>query len=187
MSKMKLFLILPLFSFIFSQECILGKNCPYNQGICVGNSCQCLDGFRSFFDPKLPQTEQTYCNYQQKNHFIALVLELVLPGFGHFYTGKYWFGIGKLILCLSAVGTSIYLFKEMKIPSYIEAIGKTIMNKITEKKEEEGLQGTGGFTTQDAAQLLFNITFHPFWILWIVDIYMYFSKSYYDGNNIPLY
>ena len=123
--------------------------------------------------------------YQQKNHFIALVLELVLPGFGHFYTGKYWFGLGKLILGLTAVGTSLYLYKEMKIPGYIEAIGKTIMNKITEK--EDGPQGVGGIDMKDIAQLLFNITFHPFWIIWIVDIYLYFSKTYYDGYGIPLY
>ena len=114
-----------------------------------------------------------------------MVLEIVLPGFGHFYTGKYWFGLGKLILCLTAVGTSLYLYKEMKIPGYIEAIGKTIMNKITEK--EDGPQGVGGIDMKDIAQLLFNITFHPFWIIWVVDIYLYFSKTYDDGYGIPLY
>ena len=72
----------------------------------------------------------------------------------------------------------------MKIPGYIEAIGKTIMNKITEK--EDGPQGVGGIDMKDIAQLLFNITFHPFWILWLFDIYMFFMKSYNDGNGIAL-
>ena len=164
---------------------ILGKNCPYNQGICAGNTCECLDGYKNFFDPKLSQPEQIFCNYKQKQHFIALVLELVLPSFGHFYVGKYWFGLLKLFLCVSAVSTSIYLYKEMKIPTYVEAIGKAILNKILEREGNKG--DKDGFSLEDIAQLLFNITFHPFWILYLVDIYMYFTKTYYDGNGMPLF
>ena len=185
MSKIHILIILSLFSFILSQQCILGKNCPYNQGICAGNTCECLDGYKNFFDPKLSQAEQIFCNYKQKQHFIALVLELVLPSFGHFYVGKYWFGLLKLFLCVSAVSTSIYLYKEMKIPTYVEAIGKAILNKILERKDFT--ENKDGFSLRDIAQLLFNITFHPFWILYLIDIYMYFTKTYYDGNGMPLF
>ena len=47
--------------------------------------------------------------------------------------------------------------------------------------------GHGGITLEEIAQGLFNITFHPFWIFWAVDIYLFFSKIYYDGYGVPLY
>ena len=57
MYEIKLLIILPLLSLAFSQECIIGKNCPYNQGICIGTQCECLDGYRTVYDPKLLQTQ----------------------------------------------------------------------------------------------------------------------------------
>ena len=74
----------------------------------------------------------------------------------------------------------------MKIPSYIEAIGKAILNKITESENGPKV-GKDVISIEEIAQLLFHITFHPFWIFWIVDIFMYFTKTYYDGNDMPLY
>ena len=96
MAEMIFFILLSSFSFILSQECIIGRNCPYNQGICVGTSCECLDGYKNFFAPRLAQADQIYCNYKQKHHLIALVLEMFLPGFGHFYAYHYWLGLIKL-------------------------------------------------------------------------------------------
>ena len=186
MSKIMIFILLPLFSFILSQECILGKNCPYNQGFCAGTTCECLDGYRILFNPKLPQVEQIFCNYKQKHHIIALALEVFLPGFGHFYTAHYWLGLIKLALCLAFIWSSYYLYDQMRIPGYVEALKKTILNKILEP--DGGPRETnGGISTRDIAQLLFNITFHPFWIFWLVDIYLYFTKTYYDGNEVELF
>ena len=184
MSKIIIFILLPLFSFILSQDCILGKNCPYNQGFCAGTTCECLDGYRTLFNPKLPQAEQIFCNYKQKHHIIALVLEVFLPGFGHFYTAHYWLGLIKLALCLAFIWSSYYLYNEMRIPSYVEALKKTILNKIL---DDLSRKPKGGISTTDIAQLLFNITFHPFWIFWLVDIYLYFTKTYYDGNGVELF
>ena len=185
MNAIKILIILPLLSVVFSQECIIGKNCPYNQGICVGTSCECLDGYRTVFDPKLPQAFQIYCNYQQKNHLIALVLEMFLPSVGHFYVGHIWLGIIKLFLFVSAVGSSYYLYNEVQIPSYIEAVKKAIMNQMF-PDDDKLKSGHGGITLEEIAQGLFNITFHPFWMFWVFDLYMYFTKSYNDGNGIPL-
>ena len=131
------FILLSLFSFILSQECIVGRNCPYNQGICVGTSCECLDGYKNFFDPRLAQADQIYCNYKQKHHLIALVLEMFLPGFGHFYTYHYWLGLIKLFLAVTSIGSCFYLYHELKVPSYIEAIKKAILNKILEKSKNK--------------------------------------------------
>ena len=58
-----------------------------------------------------------------------------------------------------------------------------LVNKIL----GEELKSTGdGFTKTEIAQKLFLFTFYPFWILYIADIYMYITKSYKDGNGIPL-
>ena len=184
MAKMKIFIILPLFSFILSQGCIMGKNCPFNQGICTGGTCECLDGYHTFFDPKFAQTEQIYCNYKKKHHLIALVLELILPGIGHFYVAHYFLGLIKLLLCLSAVGSSYYLYQEVRIPDYIEALKKAILNKILDADLKSG---RAGISLQEVAQGLFNITFHPFWIFYVVDVYMFFTNTYYDGNGVALF
>ena len=69
------------------------------------------------------------------------------------------------------------------MPSYVEAVYKTILNKIT---PDELKSGRGGFTTEQIMQYLFNITFHPFWIFYLFDLYMFFTKSYNDWNGIPL-
>ena len=183
MKKMDLYLLLSVFSLVFSQQCIVGSNCPYNQGICVGNTCECLDGYKNFFDPALPPEQQIYCNYQQISHFYPLILEFFLPGIGHFYVGKYWFGLIKLCLALTFVLSSFYLYKTIKVASYILALKKTVLNKII----PEDPRGQKGINMNDIAQFLFNISFHPFWIFWAFDLYMYFTKSYKDGNGIALY
>ena len=56
--------IISIFSSIFSQQCIFGKNCPFNQGICLGDTCECLDGYKTLYNPKLTVDQQIYCNYK---------------------------------------------------------------------------------------------------------------------------
>ena len=181
---MRIYLIVSLFSLTISQQCIAGTNCPFNQGICVGGACQCLDGFKTFYDKSLTQEQQIFCNYKQINHYVPLALEFIPGiGLGHFYIGRYWLGVIKLCLAITFVSCSLYLYKELKVPSYVEAIGKTILNKIL---PDDIRSGRGGITPEEIAQILFNISFHPFWIFWLFDIYMFFMKSYYDGNGIPL-
>ena len=175
MAKIMIFILLPLFSFILSQECIEGKNCPYNQGFCAGTSCKCFDSYRTLFNPKLPKSEQIFCNYKQKHHLIALILEVFLPSIGHFYTGHYLLGLIKLTLCLASIWSSYYIYREMRIPSYFEALKKTITNKIC---DGDFRCPRYGISRRDIAQQLFNVTFHPFWLFWLVDIYLYFSKIY---------
>ena len=50
MFDIKLVFALSLLSFAFSQQCIQGTNCPLNQGICNGNTCECLEGFQTFYN-----------------------------------------------------------------------------------------------------------------------------------------
>ena len=186
MDFLKVFIIfLSLISFVLSQQCTMGQNCPYNQGICAGNVCECLDGYKTRYNPKLTQEQQIMCNYKQISHFVPLILEIFLPGIGHFYVGKYFLGFIKLILALVCIGSSLYIYNEIRIPNYITALGRTILNQIIGEKPLQNMDG--GLTPLELAQICFNITFHPFWIFWAFDIYMYFTKTYYDGNRMPLY
>ena len=186
MQEMKLLLILSLFSFALSQQCVVGSNCPYNQGMCVADTCECLDGYKTFFYPALPPERQIYCNYKQISHFYPLILEFFLPGIGHIYVGKYWFGIIKLCLAIIFASSCYYIYEEIKVPGYIEALKRAILNKLFDGDDDKPRRGKDGITLLDIAQFLFNITFHPFWILWAFDLYMYFTKSYNDGNGIAL-
>ena len=181
---MKIFLIIALFALTISQQCIAGTNCPLNQGICVGGACQCLDGYKTLLNKALPQEEQIFCNYKQINHFIPLTLEFIPGiGLGHFYIGRYWLGIIKLILALTFISCIKYIHDEFRFDSYVETIEETILNKIYDNMV---FCYTGGISSIEIARLLFNFTFYPFLIFWIFDIFMFFMNSYNDGNGIPL-
>ena len=184
MFQMKLFLILSLFSFILSQQCISGKNCPFNQGLCLADICECLAGYKTLNNPKLAPEQQIYCNYKQINHLIPLILELFFPGIGHFYVGKYWFGLIKLILALVFLGLCYYIYSEMRIPSYIETFRKMLLNEDL----DYGMMRCGEIDKKlEIIHFCFKIDFYIFLIFWAFDLYMYFTKTYYDGNGIPLY
>ena len=187
MTKIMALLFLSMLSFILSQQCIAGKNCLYNQGICVGTKCECLDGYRTLLNPKLPESEQIFCNYRQKHHLIALALEVFLPGIGHFYAGHYWLGLIKLVLFLGFIWPSYYVYKELREvndTSYFKAIEKIITDNIY---KDTPMDFGRYFNYLDISRLLFNLTFYPFWIFWLVDIFLFFTKTYNDGNGVELF
>lgn len=144
----KLFLYLSLLNFSFEQQCVLGGNCPFNQGECVGNTCNCLNGFYSLLDPQKPVDQQTYCNYEQINVYAPIILELFLPSFGHFYVGNYLIGFLKISILLVYLFTSYYLYNEIKMPKYIvfaiNRFGPFILSFIGVKMEGEEEGGGGG-------------------------------------------
>ena len=116
----KIILILSTFTLSLQQfQCVLGANCPFNQGMCRGDFCKCLDGFYSLLDPNLLADQQIYCNYEQINVYIPLILEMFLPSIGHFYAGKYWLGTLKLLLLIMHVSTSLILFGYIGVPKFV--------------------------------------------------------------------
>lgn len=117
--KLTLYLILFTLSLQQIPQCVLGKNCPLNQGMCVGDFCKCLDGFYSLLDPSLLPDQQIYCNYEQINAYIPLILEFFIPSSGHFYAGKYWIGSLKLLLLILHISTSLILFGFIGVPKFI--------------------------------------------------------------------
>lgn len=143
------FIIIAILTFslfnVSFEQCVSGGNCPLNQGECVNNACNCLSGFYTLLDPQLPPEQQTYCNYEQINVYAPLILELFLPSFGHFYTGKYYLAIAKLILLFTYLTSSYYLYDKLKMPIYIryimEKFGPALLSliglKIGEDEEEE--------------------------------------------------
>ena len=182
MVEIKLYVFLTIFSFILTQQCAPGSNCPYNQGICVGNTCECLAGYKTLFNKDTPISKRINCNYKQINHFIPLILEFFLPGIGHFYVGKYWFGIIKLILAIASFYSVYYVFSEMRFPGFIYTF-----KKITTDTIYDGVCFCKtGINSIDICQKIFNITFYPLELFWLFDIFMYFFKVYNDGNGIPL-
>ena len=122
----KIILISSLLIYSLQQQlsCTLGQNCPLNQGMCVGDFCQCLDGFYSLLDPKLLPGQQIYCNYEQINVYKPLIMEIFLPSVGHFYVGKYWLGLIKLILLITYVSCSYLIYGYFGVPRFIISIMK---------------------------------------------------------------
>ena len=61
---------------LLQPQCVLGKNCPFNQGICVSNFCKCNEGFETLIDETLPADQQIYCNYEQISQYTPIILEI---------------------------------------------------------------------------------------------------------------
>jgi hypothetical protein len=72
------------------------ENCPFSQGVCYDNKCLCAYGFKTLSSASEPQIN---CNYHQKSKMTAFLLEFFFPfGLGHYYAGKFYFAIAKLVL-----------------------------------------------------------------------------------------
>ena len=141
------FLLLLLFINVSLEQCVLGGNCPYDQGVCMGDFCKCLDGFYSLVNTSLLPEQQIYCNYEQINVYIPLVLEMCLPSIGHFYVENYWLGALKLLLFASFITTSFLKFGFVGVPSFVikimEKLGISLKNfcpegVLGENEENDG-------------------------------------------------
>ena len=141
------FLLLFLFINVSLEQCVLGGNCPYDQGVCMGDFCKCLDGFYSLVNTSLLPEQQIYCNYEQINVYIPLVLEMCLPSIGHFYVENYWLGALKLLLFASFITTSFLNFGFVGVPSFVikimEKLGISLKNfcpegVLGENEENDG-------------------------------------------------
>ena len=124
-SLLKFLLLFLLFN-VSLEQCVQGGNCPYDQGTCMGGFCKCLDGFYSLVNTSLLPEQQIFCNYEQINVYIPLVLEMCLPSIGHFYVENYWLGALKLLLLASFITTSFLKFGFIGVPTFVI----TIMTKL---------------------------------------------------------
>ena len=208
-----LVIILYVFPFSFQQQCIQGENCPYNQGICVSNTCQCNQNYHSLIDETLPAEQQIYCNYRKYSQYIPIILELITPSLGHLLVGNYWIGLIKLSLIIIFVSSSFYLYKKIKIPelfvTLFEAIGVSGLfggedkegdDKKDDDKGEMRLRSSPNHrfsqeisddigddyeTDNVYLKFVFEISGILLSLLYFLDLLLYKFKVYNDGNGVP--
>lgn len=138
--KILLFLSFFLFSYGQAPQCILGKNCPFNQGTCsTPNFCKCNEGFETLIDETLLSGQQVYCNYEQMSQYTPIILEIFLPSIGHFVVGNYWIGTAKFILLVTFILSSFSLYDELRVPSLMKYLyEKFEIGKFLNIEEEKG-------------------------------------------------
>ena len=80
-----------------SSVCIQDGNCPFNQGVCRLDKCECINGYQTYITDQT-STNPIYCNYKQTSKWVPFLLELFFPSIGLFYLGRYFHGFLKLAL-----------------------------------------------------------------------------------------
>ena len=181
-----LFLFLLLFIFSYEQQCILGKNCPVNQGMCVSDICVCNEGYYTLLDKSTPANLLIYCNYKKISQYTPIVTEIFLPSLGHFIVGNYWLGILKISLILAYLLSSYYLYKKVSLPSLF----KKLFEKIGISTFLEESNVTRQRTRQDTQRKLFvkkifHVSSTLISLMYFADLFFYKFGVYTDGNGVP--
>ena len=145
-------------------------NCPSPNGKCHQNKCICNFGYQNF---NLNQSNIKYCSYQQINKFIPFILEIVLPSTGHFYIGKTYLGLLKLILILTPI---ICMF-----------IGYSLTQPSSENDlNNSGLQEREKPICELIILVLSSISLICFVLMEFIDFILFLIPYYYDGHGFPL-
>ena len=191
----------------FEQQCIIGTNCPFNQGVCSANDCNCLKGYQTLFDKSIPIDQQVFCNYKQISVYAPLIFEIFLPSVGHFMVGKYWFGLIKLTFIIIFISTCLYLYQKLRVPyllitifKYIDilsylGVGEKDDNRDDDGNNEEGEEGGEKGKLRDMKEKkkkkdntniikIYDMSGFVFSILYIIDIFFYVFGIYKDGNGV---
>jgi hypothetical protein len=96
--------------FIVNEPCS-DDNCPPPHTCVNGKQCKCAHGFAHFHE----EGDDRLCTYQQKKQLIAFFLEMCFAsGMGHFYAGRFLYGLIKMIFILLVpvlLGVWIFYYK----------------------------------------------------------------------------
>jgi hypothetical protein len=134
-------------------------NCPITQGVCYENFCYCNYGYSTFINEG---EQEINCNYFKKYRWIAFMLEFLFPfGIGHFYAGKTYLGIEKLILSLSLCSCWC---------------GGILLSCM-------GVNSKGNILCAASCALCVAVTWTVFYL---TDLICYISGFYLDGNGQEL-
>ena len=192
--------ILIFFSFYsINSICIEGQNCPFKQGYCLADKCECYYNYWSLID-KAQQISPIYCNYKKYNRFYILFIEFFLPSFGHLIAGKYYYFIIKFLLLFCPI---VYF-----------VIGFCVYKKDDEEKNEEqrnwepSRENIASYNNKEInfdedlhlanrenikynkwSQLSIILSFLSLiaFIIWhLIDIICYIFGLYPDGNGVPM-
>ena len=159
--------------------CIAGGNCPIGKGECIANECKCNEGFYTLNDQTLPQgQQQMFCNYVQKSLYQPLILEFFLPGVGHISVGHYYLGILKILLIVTYLSLTYYLFGKFELPRLFiylfERIGFSVL-----------LPRGGSSTLEKILDLVRELSGNIATLIYFADIFLYLMKVYTDGYGVP--
>jgi hypothetical protein len=141
-------------------ECDYNKNCFLPFGVCVNETtCMCMPDYANVKLNKDSFVENNLsCSYKKKKVVVAATLELFLPlGLGHLYAEKYKFAIIKITYNFVVYGYGYVLYYK----------GLTDNSKIS-----------------SIAFCIILTCLIPLWNL--VDVALFFTYTYKDGNGIPM-
>jgi len=134
------------------------QTCIPLYGFCSSSTnCTCLHGYANAPNVNNKNSNKKACDYNQKKQVTAFLLEFFLnSGYGHFYIGKWWLGLVKLIIVFIIPTTLCFLmccldfFKNTLF--YVLSIGFIVLSSV--------------------------------W--WLVDIILFGLNNYKDSNGVPL-
>ena len=161
-------------------------SCPGNIGFCSNSTtCKCKD---NFVNDRIYNSEnnKTYtslndylCSYKLHFQYKAMMLELVLPiGMGHFYCGRYLFGLLKFHLFALLPAFMIYLFG-INLKDFF--VSKQLFPKLKNVKLENKMNLKDYFKIA-----LFGFNFLIFVIWYTIDGVLFGLNFYKDGNGFGL-
>ena len=198
-NEMIFILIFSLISYT-NNICIEGQNCPFGQGFCLTNKCQCFNEYWSVIN-EAEQTSPIYCNYKKYNRFYILIIEFFLPCIGHLIAGKYYFFIIKFLLLFCPIiyfVIGFFFYRKDDDGDY----NKNINN--WEPSREDILQNNNDENSLDEAlhkanreykdvnklsQIPLMLSFFcliAFLFMHLIDLICYSFGVYYDGKGAPM-
>lgn len=182
---------------ILNSQCVMGKNCPPERGICKAGVCECFYNFWTLKNLNQLNSTQSYCNYQKTSKFLPLLLEFFIPSLGHFYSGRYVHGLIKLGLFLVPVIIMFYVFISSKKNNNNKGDTEGVHYGSRENDELEEKNDDDLHTANHSIKNLpceTGCTFFcvascviMFCILHLVDLICFLFAIYYDGYGSPFY
>ena len=201
-------LILSIISISY-EACIPGENCPYNQGECQDDQCLCKDGFYTLIDSSKAITDQVFCDYEQISMKLMLLMEVLIPGSGQFYSKRWIHGIIKFSVFVAFVIISVVVKKKILIPKCFVIAKNALIGGGGDSEENQDNNNDnkkdtfvgfvsdcmslksaadikfGGESTKKFCYIFSKIIIYIFWTIYSLDIYLIYFLIYSDGEGVP--
>ena len=201
-------LILPIISISY-EACIPGENCPYNQGECQDDQCLCKDGFYTLIDSSKEIIDQVFCDYEQISMKLMLLMEVLIPGSGQFYSKRWIHGVIKFSVFVAFVIISVVVKKKILIPKCFVIAKNALIGGGGDSEENQDNNNDnkkdtfvgfvsdcmslksaadikfGGESTKKFCYIFSKIIIYIFWTIYSLDIYLIFFLIYSDGEGVP--
>ena len=201
-------LILSIISISY-EACIPGENCPYNQGECQDDQCLCKDGFYTLIDSSKEIIDQVFCDYEQISMKLMLLMEVLIPGSGQFYSKRWIHGVIKFSVFVAFVIISAVVKKKILIPKCFVIAKNALIGGGGDGEENQDNNNDnkkdtfvgfvsdcmslksaadikfGGESTKKFCYIFSKIIIYIFWTIYSLDIYLIFFLIYSDGEGVP--